>query len=229
MKNPIGIGDASENDTNPNTDWSVAASKNIKFGIVRATTTGAWVLGKPTIREDSMFGLNSRFMQDVKIKRMSYAWFDPRYKVCPPIDQADSFLQSIRINGAGELGPMIDLEDAPAAGIYGFAGVGSYIKIWLDAVEAELHVKPRIYTNLDYANRYLYNYSLQEPWLTEYGLVIANWAPLAPYVPQPWAPTAWDCWQYTASAQGKYYGFPAALPGKAAPNICLAVWNGELP
>jgi GH25 family lysozyme M1 (1,4-beta-N-acetylmuramidase) len=229
MKNPIGIGDASENDTNLNTDWNLAKAHGCDFGIVRATTTGAWVLGKPQIREDNMFGMNSLKMTRAAVKRMSYAWFDPRFKVCPPADQAEKFLESVGKYGVGELGPMIDIEDAPAAGIYAFAGVGQYIKQWLDVVEAELKVKPRIYTNLSYVQNYLFNSYVQEPWLTQYGLVVANWAPLAPYVPAPWAPTAWDAWQYTASAPGKYYGFPAALAGKAAPSICLAVWNGPLP
>jgi len=227
MKNPIGIGDASENDTNPNTDWRLARARGCEFGIVRATTTGVWVLGKPQIREDTMFPANVRNMASAGVKRMSYAWFDPRCKLCPPVDQADSFLASSQKYGVSELGPMIDLEDT--VGINAFIGIGQYIKAWLDLVEAELKVKPRIYSNLSYVQNYLFNASIREPWLNQYGLVIANWALLAPYVPQPWAPTAWDVWQYTASAPGAYYGFPSAIAGKAAPSICLAVWNGALP
>jgi GH25 family lysozyme M1 (1,4-beta-N-acetylmuramidase) len=228
MKNPIGIGDASENDTNQNTDWKVAASRGIKFGIVRAVTTGAWVAGKPLIKIDSQFSLNCDKMKVAGVKRMSYAWFDPRFKVCSPVDQADRFLQAMdAYDGPGELGPMIDLEDAP--GICACMGVGTNIKIWLDIVEAELKVKPRIYSNLTYVQNYLFNYYFREPWLLDYGLVIANWGPVAPYVPLPWAPTTWDVWQFTASARGDYYGFPASIPGKTSPNICLAVWNGDLP
>jgi len=228
MRNPIGIGDASNNDTNQNTDWSLAAKRNIKFGIIRASTTGNWVAGKPQIIEDPMFQSNAQKMADAGVKRMSYHWFDPRFKVCNPIDQAQKFLDVVSKVGVGELGPMIDLEDAPAAGIYHFAGVGTYVKMWLDAVELVLKVKPRIYTNLNYASQYLFG-NVKEPWLTDYGLVVASWGSNAPYVPPPWAPTAWDCWQYTAAAPGAYYGFPAAIPGKAAPNICLSVWNGPLP
>ena len=226
MKNPIGIGDASENDTNQYTDWSLAASRGIKFGIIRATTTGAWIAGKPQIREDAMFAMNAARMATAGVKRMSYAWFDPRYKYCSPSDQAIRFLDSVAKYGVGELGPMIDIEDAP--GIYGFMGVGSYILDWLQIVESALKIKPRIYTNLSYVNNYLFNGWVREPWLTDFGLVIANWGPAAPYVPLPWAPTGWDAWQFTASAPGAYYGFPASIIGKAAPSICLAVWNGEL-
>jgi GH25 family lysozyme M1 (1,4-beta-N-acetylmuramidase) len=227
MKNPIGIGDASENDTNLKTDWSQAAVRGISFGIVRAVTTGAWVAGKPQIIQDKMFQVNAAKMQSAIVKRMSYAWFDPRCKVCSPVDQADKFLEVLQANGGpGELGPMIDIEDTP--GIYGYLGVGSEIYKWLVLVEAELKVKPRIYTNLSYVSNYLFNSYVREPWLAEYGLVIANWGLPAPYVPLPWAPTAWDAWQFTASARGDYYGFPASIVGKAAPSICLAVWNGEL-
>jgi GH25 family lysozyme M1 (1,4-beta-N-acetylmuramidase) len=163
------------------------------------------------------------------IKVMSYHWFDPRYKLCNPVDQAMVFLNTTDIyGGAGELGPMIDLEDT--ASIYGFIGVGTYIKLFLDAVEIVLHVKPRIYSNLSYITSYLFNSYIKEDWLNDYGLVVANWGPSAPWVPQPWAPTSWDCWQYRADAPGKYYGFynPYGIQYNA-PNICLAVWNGQLP
>jgi GH25 family lysozyme M1 (1,4-beta-N-acetylmuramidase) len=158
MKNPIGIGDASENDTNQNTDWKLAASRGINFGIVRAVTTGAWVGGKPLIKIDSMFSLNSDKMLAAGVKKMSYAWFNPRVKYCPAVDQADRFMDAMQAyKGPGELGPMIDIEDAPAAGIYGYMGVGSEIYKWLVLVEAELKVKPRIYTNLSYVSNYLFN------------------------------------------------------------------------
>ena len=231
MRNPMGIGDASEYDTNQYTDWTIARRSGCEFGIIRATTTGAWANGKPTIRQDNSFAMNCERMQQAGVKRMSYAWFDPRYKVCNPIEQAMFFMDTVdKYGGAGELGPMIDIEDAPAAGIYSFVGVGTWIKLFLDAIELKLHKKPRIYTNLSYVSAYLFNSQVKETWLTDYGLVIANWGVAAPWVPQPWAPTGWDCWQYRADAPGKYYGFNNPLgPQYNAPNICLAVWNGSLP
>ena len=231
MRNPIGIGDASSNDTNQYTDWALAKKHGCEFGIVRATTTGAWVSGKPSIIQDPMYIINADKMFKAGVKRMPYAWFDPRYKVCPPEAQAASFLATLdKYGGMGALGPMIDIEDAPAAGIYATSGVGSQIKKWLDVVEAELKVKPRIYTNQSFVSNYLYNYYVKEDWLCDYGLVVANWGVTAPWVPQPWAPNGWDAWQYRADAAGKYYGFYNTYgPAYAAPNICLAVWNGQLP
>jgi GH25 family lysozyme M1 (1,4-beta-N-acetylmuramidase) len=231
MKNPIGIGDASEYDTNQYTDWKLARKHGCEFGIVRATTTGAFVNGKPSIVQDKSFAMNVERMQTAGVKRMSYAWFDPRYKICPPVDQAWNFLATLdKYGGPGELGPMIDIEDASFAGIYSFVGVGQYIKAWLDFVEVALKVKPRIYTNLSFVTSYLFNAYVKEDWLIDYGLVIANWGSTAPWVPQPWAPTAWDAWQYRADAPGKYYGFYHPYgPNYTAPNICMAVWNGALP
>jgi len=188
MKNPIGIGDASQYDTNPFTDWNIARKHGCEFGIVRASTTGPWVNGKPSIVQDTCFPMNVERMAEAGIKRMSYAWFDPRSKVCPPGDQAMGFLNTLsKYGGPGELGPMIDIEDAPASGIYSYVGIGTYIKQWLDVVESALHVKPRIYTNMSYVNSYLFNAYVREDWLIDYGLVIANWGSTAPWVPQPWA------------------------------------------
>jgi GH25 family lysozyme M1 (1,4-beta-N-acetylmuramidase) len=230
MKYPLGIGDASSYDTNKFTDWTLAKRHGCEFGIVRACTTGAWVNGKPSIVEDAMFAMNYNRMASAGIKRMPYAWYDPRYKVCNPVDQAMKYLEILERNGGpGELGPMIDLEDAASGGVYHFIGIGTYIKAWLDAVELALHVKPRIYTNQSYIYAYLWNNSIREDWLTSYGLIIANWGVAAPWVPQPWGPMNWDCWQYRADAPGKYYGFYHQLgPAYNAPYICMAVWNGEL-
>jgi hypothetical protein len=83
MHNPIGIGDASQYDTNPFTDWNIARKHGCEFGIVRATTTGPWVNGKPSIVQDTCFPMNVERMANAGIKRMSYAWFDPRCKVGP--------------------------------------------------------------------------------------------------------------------------------------------------
>ena len=231
MINPIGIGDASSYDTNNLTDWKLARRHGCQFGIVRATTTGPWLNGKPTIIQDAMYPINVERMAMAGVKRMSYAWFDPRYRVCSPVDQANKYLETLgRFGGPGELGPMIDIEDAPGSGIYNFVGVGQHIKVWLDTVEAALQIKPRIYTNLGFVSNYLFNYSIKEDWLPDYGLVIANWGSTAPWVPQPWGPSTWDCWQYRADAPGKYYGFYSQHGiNYAAPNICLAVWNGQLP
>ncbi len=229
MHFPLGIGDANSYCTNKYTDWKIARKRGCEFGIVRATTTGPWSNGKITIIQDASYLMNIEGMASAGIKRMSYAWFDPRVRYADSLAQADSFLETLDIfGGAGELGPMIDLEDA--TGIYGYIGVGKQIKVWLDTVELELHVKPRIYTNLAYVYAYLFNSSIREEWLCDYGLVIANWGVTSPLVPQPWGPMNWDCWQYRADAPGKYYGFYNQFgPAYAAPNMCMAVWNGPLP
>jgi GH25 family lysozyme M1 (1,4-beta-N-acetylmuramidase) len=229
MKSPLGIGDANSYCTNQYTDWNLARRHGCEFGIVRATTTGPWKDGKISIIEDVSYGSNVVKMAAAGVKRMPYAWFDPRVNYAPAPAQASAFLDTLdKYGGPGELGPMIDLEDG--SGIYHYVGIGRHIKAWLDLVEAELKVKPRIYSNAAYIQAYLFNASIREDWLTDYGLVIANWGVNAPQVPQPWGPMGWDCWQYRVDAPGKYYGFYSQYGTiHPAPNMCMAVWNGQFP
>jgi GH25 family lysozyme M1 (1,4-beta-N-acetylmuramidase) len=232
MKTTLGIGDSSQYVTNKYTDWSIARRHGCQFGIVRAASTGVWTNGKPSLVMDSMYPANARKMDEAGIKRMSYAWFDPRIKYISAIEQAENYIQIVnKYGGPGELGPMIDLEDMSSAGIYAFAGIGPHIKAWLQAVEQAFHVMPRIYTNKAYVDAYLFNpYTVMEEWLMEYGLVVANWGVTSPLVPRPWPPFGWDCWQYCTDAPGKYFGFYSQNgPNTSAPRICLAAWNGELP
>jgi hypothetical protein len=228
MRHPLGIGDANSYCTNKYTDWNLARRHGCEFGIVRATTTGAWVNGKPSIIMDTCYPMNVDRMNSTGILRMSYAWLDPRVSYVSAFDQAAAYVDIVSRYGVGDLGPMIDLEDG--SNIYHFVGIGKHIKIWLDTVETALQIRPRIYTNAAYVMAYLFNTSIREDWLTDYGLVIANWGVNAPQVPQPWGPLSWDCWQYRVDAPGKYYGFYSQNgPTYAAPNMCMAVWNGSLP
>jgi hypothetical protein len=228
MRHPLGIGDANSFCTNKFTDWKIARQRGCEFGIVRATTTGPWVNGKTSIIMDASYPLNVERMGLAGVKCMSYAWFDPRVNYAPAVDQALSYIDTVLKYGAGELGPMIDLEDS--SGIYHYIGIGKQIKVWLETVENALHVKPRIYTNAAYVQAYLFNYSIREEWFNDYGLVIANWGVTSPLVAQPWGPLNWDCWQYRVDAPGKYYGFYNQNgPAYASPNRCMAVWNGSLP
>ncbi len=40
--------------------------------------------------------MNNAKMINAGVKRMPYAWFDPRYKVCNPIDQAIKFVDILQ-------------------------------------------------------------------------------------------------------------------------------------
>lgn len=221
----LGIGDASDYDTNSATSWSTAKQRGCLWGLVRASTTGVFQSGRPSLRKDSMFELNSSNMKCDEIMRASYAWFDPRINLVNAHDQAIFYLKCIEQAGPGELGPVLDIEDTPS--IRSFPGIGGHLLTWLKIVEQSLNIRPRLYTNLDFVSRYLFNSTTKENWLPNYELIVASWSQAAPIVPQPWAPEMWRGWQFRANAPGSYYGF-FPLPGKLAPNICLALWRTDV-
>jgi GH25 family lysozyme M1 (1,4-beta-N-acetylmuramidase) len=190
------------------------------WALVRAATTGTWNArtGRPTLIKDYMYDENSAACARAGIKRVAYAWFDPRVNLVSAVDQAENFLVSIR-DYPPDLGVCLDVEDVGQ--IHASFSTGPHIRAWLEYVGASLQVRPLLYTNLDFTSRYLFNDQVREPWLTDYLPIVASWGTNAPYVPQPWAPFCWAAWQYRANAPGDYYGF-----GKRS--VCLAVWNGDL-
>lgn len=219
----LGIGDASEYDTNERTNWNIAARRGCSWGLVRAATTGRWSNGKPTLKKDSMFDMNFQRMGEAGLKRAVYAWFDPRVKLVPAQTQAEHFLECVNKTGIGELGTVLDLEDAGT--IRADTRVGDHILTWLVIVEQETRKRPLLYLNASYAHAYLFNTSIHCDWLTDYEIIIASWRTNAPNVPLPWGPERWRAWQYTDLAPGEYYGFYAADSRRQAPNICLALWR----
>ena len=223
----LGIGDASEYDTNARTDWSLAARRGCQWGLVRACTTGAWSNGKPSLKKDPMFEANAANMKAAGMKRATYAWFDARVKYVSAQDQAMFFLETIKSVGPGEFGAVLDVEDSGAVKAY--TGIGTHVLTWLSIVEKALQVRPCIYVNQDFTLNYLFGATIKESWLPDYEVIIASWGGPAPVVPQPWSPLTWRAWQYRANAPGAYYGFHNAVVGKAAPNICLALWNSDSP
>jgi GH25 family lysozyme M1 (1,4-beta-N-acetylmuramidase) len=152
-----------------------------------------------------------------------YHWLDPRIRKAQT--QIDIFLKQYQ-GGT----PMIDLEDVNKNRIFGFAGIDQVlITPWLLSVEKATGIRPWIYLNQDYWQRYLYNPTPDRYWwLSNYPLFIAAWASAppkanlsAPACPPPWSPMVWEAWQFTAYAPGNYYGFTAA---KAC---CLQHWKRD--
>jgi len=227
MSYKLGIGDASDNDTSPATDWALAKTRLCDWGLVRGTTTGKLLAGTPQLRVDGQLVGNAESMQLAGVERATYAWFDPRVKKVSAVDQAHFYLEATRKIGVGEKGTVIDLEDVPAQGIYANRAIGEHI--WAFAAEIRKHTLelPRLYTNLAYVSSYLFTYYMQQPWLSDFELVVASWGGSAPTVPLPWAPCRWRAWQFRRDAPGAWYGFYPVRPGAAAPRICLAIWQED--
>jgi hypothetical protein len=215
--NELGIGDASDNDTFPTTDWQKAADMGCRFGVVRATTTGAWVAGRPSLREDKQFVMNIAKMRIAKIDDYPYCWFDPRYQLSG-FDQAAFYINVIdRVGGPGREA-IVDVEDASGVAYYNAASLVS-LKIWCELVSQRWPVA--IYSYPAFIDRLATMADIS--WMRKYRWMVAHWDVTAPRDPYPWFPGSHEIWQYTASMHGPRYGFNPVKPGAPNPKICLAV------
>ena len=173
-------------------NWKLAKSKHIDWTSMRVSSG---------LDEDKLYKSESikALLSDVAV--VPYHYYIP--KRISPQAQADKFLSIV---GHTVVRCMIDLEDYQ--NIVGYKGIATKeLKIWLDAVELATGKKPFIYTSPNYIKLYLKG----ETWLSEYPLIIANYGVAYPYVPDVWTPLGLAGWQYTASANAKYYGFEQAL------------------
>jgi GH25 family lysozyme M1 (1,4-beta-N-acetylmuramidase) len=219
MTTYLGIGDASDNDTFSTTSWDVAKANGCRFGIVRASTTGAWVNGKPGLKEDAMFDTNVVKMKAAGLTIYPYIWFDPRL---PGEAQANFFLSVLResdVNPSGTKYAILDVEKS---------GTINYNATAL----AQLKIAGQIIKDAGWnAAIYTYPTGVDElavmgadiTWMGKYPLMIAHWNVDAPRCPWPWYPRSEVLWQYTASMPGKRYGFNAKPGALYAPKICMAV------
>lgn len=113
-------------------------------------------------------------------------------------DQADHFIKIIDY-GPGDMPPMLDLEQAGIKGDVDITSFQREILIWLREVESRLKVKPIIYTNHPFGNRYL-----NHPDFEDYGLWIAEYGVKQPRIPKVWEDKGWLIWQ--RSDRGKVEG-----------------------
>jgi GH25 family lysozyme M1 (1,4-beta-N-acetylmuramidase) len=212
----LGIGDASENDTSTATKWDIAKSKGIAFGIVRATTTGAWVAGKPGLREDGMWTFNASAMNALGIKVYPYIWFDPR----PQLTGAEQGKFFCDVAGRWPYEqPVIDIENAGTAAVYGAASL-IRLKDCVKYVFENTGKRPLLYSYPSFIDQLVAMGDVS--WMSEYPFIVAHWDVTSPRDPYPWWPGAHKIWQYTANMLGSRYGFfPAA--GRPTPRICMAV------
>lgn len=109
--------------------------------------------------------------------------------------QADHFIGVVDY-GVGDIPPMLDLEQAGIKGDVDIPTLQKEILIWLNAVENELKVKPIIYTNNPFGNRYL-----NHPDFKEYELWIAEYGVKTPKIPTVWQDKGWLIWQRTDRAE----------------------------
>lgn len=108
-----------------------------------------------------------------------------------PTVQAENFITTVDSLVRGDLPPVLDLEEL---GIQQGVNVDTYqqnVLIWLGIVEKKWGVKPIIYTDTFFANKYLNNKEF-----AEYPFWIAQYTKNEkPTIPNTWSGKTWTFWQ----------------------------------
>lgn len=155
-------------------EWDTLIEKEpVDFAFVKATEGGDFV--------DSLFCRNWAALNRLGIRRGAYHFF--RAYGCG-LDQANHFLHLVNMQ-PGDIAPVLDLEvtDGIAADIW-----VEEAQIWLQTVEQHLGVKPIIYSNLHFFDRYLAGH------FDGYPVWIARYSDEKPKLSNG---HDWDIWQYT--------------------------------
>lgn len=155
-------------------DWDrVFAQQALEFAFVKATEGHDYT--------DSLFCRNWDALARHGVRRGAYHFF--RAYGCG-YDQAQHFLQTVDMR-PGDLPPVLDIEltDGIAPEI-----MREEALIWLQTVEAELRVKPIIYTNQHFYEEYLAG------WFDQHPLWVARYSSERPTLQSG---KCWQFWQYS--------------------------------
>lgn len=135
-------------------NWDTVYQQAITFAFVKATE-GA------TLR-DTQYCFNWDEMKRVGLKRGAYHFFRP---MTPAVEQARNFARWVELEH-GDLAPVLDVEVLDGVSKYALI---SRMRTWLAFIEVRYGIKPIIYTNLRFYNRYLAGHFENYPiWIARY-------------------------------------------------------------
>lgn len=153
-------------------DWDTISQQNVSFAFVKATEGATHV--------DTLFCKNWSEMERVGLKRGAYHFFRPQTS---PVAQAQNFIEQVKMND-GDLPPVLDVEVRDDISKRRLIDA---VRTWLIIVEARYDVKPILYTNIKFYNRYLAGH------FNEYPVWIARYNTREPRLA---GGREWDFWQY---------------------------------
>jgi lysozyme len=135
-------------------DWPLLAEQDIHFAFIKATE------GKDLA--DPRFLTNWQKATENGIVRGAYHFFRPR---SPVLQQVTHFVRHVRLE-EGDLPPVLDVEVldgvSPEELVQG-------VRAWMHLIEAHYNVKPILYTNQQFYNRYLAGHFTDQPlWIARY-------------------------------------------------------------
>lgn len=162
-------------------NWDDVKASGMHFGITKATQGLDFV--------DPKFSENWVNIGKSGLYRGTYHFYVAEDD---PIKQAEHFVNTVKSIDGHHLPPALDLEGENIGG----KTIEQYHKdvlAWLNHVESKLNVKPMIYTNNPFGNKYLDNEKFSEYvlWVAEYGINEAK-------IPISWQKSSWTGWQFTS-------------------------------
>lgn len=175
-------------------DWEAVSVMPIDFVFVKATEGASYT--------DSLFALNWAALKEKDIRRGAYHFFRPE---APPGEQARHFARTVQLE-SGDLPPVLDVE---ITGGVPKTELVQRLQVWLDIVETAYGIRPVIYSNLHFYNRYLAGH------FTGYPLWIARYNEREPILA---CGSNWEFWQY---------GRHGRLPGIKG-HVDFNVFSGSL-
>lgn len=152
--------------------WDSVATTHINFAYVKASEGITW--------QDSLFQTNWQELHRIGLHSGAYHFFRPDYD---GKEQAENYLQQVQLQ-PGDLAPVLDVE------VIDHASKVTLLKemyAWLYWVELRTGIKPVIYTNQKFYNKYLSGY------FTDYPLWIARYHTKTPLLVDG---REWNFWQY---------------------------------
>jgi lysozyme len=163
-------------------DWAEAAQFGLRFVIARATEGDS--------RRDRAYRTIRKEARAAGLAFTAFHYARPDRARGDAVKEADLFLKVSGV-GPGDLLPVLDLEESD-----GMAALKlqRWVRAWLERVEAKIHIKPMIYTNLDFWRTWMGDTtSFAED---GYPLYVASWGATIPAVPADnWAGRGWTLWQ----------------------------------
>ncbi len=175
-------------------NWDTVAAQDIAFAFVKATEGES--------HGDSLYCHNWAAMKRIGIKRGAYHFYRPSK---PAELQARNFIELVKME-YGDLPPVLDVEVLDGIPKYSLI---NGIRTWLFTVEIHYNIKPIIYTNIKFYNKYLAGHFNDFPvWIARY-----NSKP-----PRLADNKKWYFWQY--GNQGRLNGISG--------NVDFNVFNGSL-
>lgn len=154
-------------------NWDTVAAQDVRFAFMKATEGHTFV--------DTMFCYNWEQTERAGIKRGAYHFFRPTLNART---QAMNFRDNVTLR-TGDLPPVLDVEVIDGASK---AEIIIGMQTWLSLTELHYGIRPIIYTNLKFYNKYLVGY------FDEYVMWIARYNDSAQ--PKLAAGKDWHFWQY---------------------------------